>query len=105
MMSQIGWLSVRQLIVLQSLMIIFKTRNDRKPVYLYQKLSNKFAVNTRLGLNNGIKDTRRFKSTLGNQSFIPRSIKQWNSLPANIRTESSIVKFKSKLRAWVKLNF
>ena len=57
MMSQIGWLSVRQLIVLQSLMIIFKTKNDRKPVYLYQKLSNKFAVNTRLGLNDGIKDT------------------------------------------------
>ena len=105
MLSQIGWLSVRQLIVMQSLMIIFKTKNDRKPVYLYQKVSKKFAANTRLGLNNGIKDTRTFKSMLGSQSFTPRSIKQWNSLPTYIRTESSIVKFKSKLRAWVKLNY
>ena len=91
--------------VLQSLMIIFKTNHDRKPVYLSTKISNKFAANTRLGANNGIKDSRRFKSTLGIQSFTPRSIKQWNSLPNNIRTEQNIVKFKSKLRAWVKLNF
>ena len=105
MMNQIGWLNVRQLTVLQSLMIIFKTNRDRKPVYLYNKISNKFAVNTRLGANNGIKDTRRYKSTIASQSFTPRSIKHWNSLPNNIHTESNIVKFKSKLRAWVKLNF
>ena len=105
MLSQIGWLSVRQMAVLHSLMIIFKTNRDRKPVYLYQKISNKFAANTRLGTNNGIKDSRRFKTTLGSQSFTPRSIKQWNSLPNNIRTEPNIVKFKSKLKTWVKLNF
>ena len=104
MLSQIGWLSVRQQVVFQSLMMIFKAKQDKKPVYLYQQISSKFSMNTRLGLNNGIKDKRIFKSTLGSQSFTPRSIKQWNSLPTNIRTESSIVKFKSKLRAWVKLN-
>ena len=86
-------------------MIFFKIRRDRKPVYLYNQISEKFAVNTRLGLNNGIRETRRFKSTLGTQSFTPRSIKQWNSLPVEIRTESSNDKFRSKLRAWVKLNF
>ena len=105
MMSQIGWLNVRQMIVFHSLMIIFKTSRDRKPVYLYNQISQKFAVNTRLGVNNGIKETRRFKSTLGIQSFTPRSIKQWNGLPMDIRTESSIVKFRSKLKAFVKLNF
>ena len=105
MMSQIGWLNVRQLIVFHSIMILFKTRRDKKPVYLYNQISQKFAVNTRLGVNNGIKETRRFKSTLGTQSFTPRSIKQWNSLPMDIRTESSILKFRSKLRVWVKLNF
>ena len=105
MMSQIGWLNVRQLIVQQSLMLIFKTSKDRKPVYLHDRISKRFAVNTRLGANKGIKDSRKFKTTLGMQSFTPRSIKLWNSLPGDIRTEPNIVKFKSKLRAWVKLHF
>ena len=48
MMSQIGWLSVRQSIVFYSLMIIFKTNRDRKPVYLYNLISQKFASSTKL---------------------------------------------------------
>ena len=96
MMSQIGWLNVRQLIVSTHDII-----QDKKPVHLYNQISQKFVVS----VSNGIRETRRFKSTLGRQSFIPCSIRQWNSLPVDIRTESSMVMFRSKLRAWVKQNF
>jgi len=62
LMNQKWWLNVRQLTLLQSLMIIFKTNHERKPVYLYSKISNNFAVNTRLGVNNGMKYSNQIKA-------------------------------------------
>ena len=102
MLSQLGWLNVWQLVVFHSLMLIFKAKQDKKPVYLHSQISAPFKVNTRLAVNNGIRDTRRTKSTLGKQSFIPRSIMQWNNLPMDIRSISSMPKFKSRLKSWVK---
>ena len=51
----------------------------------------------------GIKDTRRFESTLAQDSFLPRTIKMWNEkLPVDIRSEECVNILKSKLKTWVK---
>ena len=78
MLLQVGWLNVRQMIVFHSLVLLFKAKFERKPVYLYNQISATFNMNTRHTVNNGIRETRRIKSTLGKPSFIPRAINQWN---------------------------
>ena len=105
MLSQIGWLNVRQMVAFHSLMLIFKAKQDHKPVYLHSQVSATFIVNTRLAVNNGMKENRRIKSSLGQQSFIPRSISQWNSVPWDIRGISNIAKFKRRVKEWMKKNF
>ena len=105
MLQQLGWLSVRQMIVFHSLKLFYKVKLYKKPSYLYSQISHKFNANTRLGRNNGIKEHRRVKSTLPRNSCIPRTINHWNSLPQSLRMAPNIPTFRSKLRNWVKNNF
>ena len=105
MLLQVGWLSVRQMITFHSLVLVFKAKLEKRPVYLHGQVSTSFNVNTRLALNNGIREARRIRSTIGQQSFLPRTVNQWNSLPQNIRTIPSLGKFKIKLKPWVQQNF
>ena len=102
MLQQIGWLSVRQMIAYHSLILVFKVKQEEKPTYIYNKISTPFNVHTRLARSNGIKENWKIKSKLGKQSFIPRATTEWNRLPPNIRTTTSIGKFKEKLKMWVK---
>ena len=103
LLLQCGWLSIRQMIQYHSILLLFKTKMSRKPVYMYSQISHTFQKDTRLSTMGGIKDMRRFKSTRANQSFLPRTIKYWNeNLPSEIRRETKIDIFKKKLRSWIK---
>ena len=105
MLLQVGWLSVRQMIAYHSLVLMYKTKMEKKPAYMYSKICTPFNMNTRLADTNGIKGIRRFKSNIAKQSFLPRTILQWNSLPPDIRSSLTLTKFKFKLKPWVKQNF
>ena len=105
MLSQVGWLNVKQMIAYHSLVLIFKAKQDRKPVYLYNQISTSFHFNTRLAVTNGINNQRRINSNLGKQSFLPRTVVMWNKLPPDIRSLTSLLKFKSALKPWVKENY
>ena len=105
MLLHLGWLSVRQMIVFHSLVLIFKTRMNQRPVYLHNQVSTRFRVNTRLSANNGIRGTRHNQSELGRKSFLPRTINQWNNLPAEVRSAPSLGKFKMKLKSWVRQHY
>ena len=104
MLSQVGWLNVKQMITYHSLVLIFKAKQDRKPVYLYNQISTSFNFNTRLAVTNGINDQRRINSNLGKQSFLPRTVVLWNKLPPDIRSLTNLLKFKAALKPWVKEN-
>ena len=89
LLLQCGWLSIRQLVQYHSQIQIFKTKTTKKPAYIYSQISNEFNRVTRLSTMEGIKDVRRFKSTLANQSFLPRTIKYWNeNLPIKIKRKN-----------------
>ena len=105
MLLQVGWLNIRQMIVYHSLIIIYQAKHDKKPTYLYDRISTSFNVATRLAESNGIKETRKMKSNLGKQSFIPRAIHYWNRLPADVRTISKLERFKVCVRQWVKQKY
>ena len=102
---QCGWLSVRQMVVHHSLLLLFKCKQTGKPEYIYSKINHKFTRVTRLATFGGIKDDRRFESSLAQNSFIPRTVKLWNEkLPETLRAEISLTTFKEKLKTWVKNN-
>ena len=105
MLQQVGWLNVNQLIVYHSLVLLFKTRQEKKPTYLYEKISTPFSANTRLATSDGIRYDMRSKSNIAKQSFLPRTVVQWNSLPPDMRKMSHLSKFKQSLRQWVKLHY
>jgi hypothetical protein len=93
------------------LLPLHKSKQNRKPAYIFSQISHKFnrlyvqggIKDVRLYVQGGIKDVRMFESTLANQSFLPRTIKLWNEkLPADIMSEETITTFNQKFRNWVK---
>ena len=105
LLLQCGWLSIRQMVDYHSLLLLFKTKSSTKPRYIFSKISQKFPRETRLSTTGGIRDIRGFKTSLAKKSFLPRTIQIWNEqLPAEIRTEKRISKFKEKLKKGLKEN-
>ena len=104
MLQQVGWLNVHQLITYHSLVLVYKARQEKKPVYIYEKISTPFSVNTRLANTNGIRNEVKAKSNNARQSFLPRTVAQWNRLPPEVRTITGLEKFKPNLRQWIKLH-
>ena len=105
LLLQCGWLSIRQMVEYHSLLLLFKTKSCKKPGYIYSKISQRFTRPTRLSTTGGIREIRGFKTSLAKKSFLPRAIQMWNEqLPADIRTENSITRFKEKLKKWLREN-
>ena len=104
LLLQCGWLSVRQLIMQHSMLLVFKIKTEGKPIYLHEKLCKPFTVETRFAANNAVKNTERIESELRKESFVPRSTAQWNNLPAKLRKMTDMREFKKELKTWIKQN-
>ena len=101
---QCGWLSVRQMVFYHTMVQLFKIKQDRKPVYLSEKISNEFQHKTRLATGNEVRETEKVKSDERKKSFIPRATKQWNSLPVSLRSFVTLKQFKKELKVYVRRN-
>ena len=102
LLTQCGWLSIRQLVAYHSLVQIYKTKQSKRPLNLYTKVSNQFPHNTRASDGNGIKQDKIPTSKLGQLHFSSRAVQLWNKLPVSIRLAPSYSVFKSDLKKWVK---
>ena len=97
-------LSVKQMIVYYDILLVFKIRKDKKPIYLYEKLSNKYVYGTRFAANNEIHQVQLPQSEISRTAFVNRSITSWNRLPKEVTDNKNDGAFKSCLRSWVKSN-
>ena len=106
LLSQCGWLSVRQLVFYHSVILIHKTMLTTYPKYIYSKLSSQFPYNTRLAESDSVRMGPEFKSKLEitEKSFMNRSTVSYNKLPAELRKISKLELFKKKLKVWVLAN-
>ena len=108
LLTQCGWLSMNQLGVYHSLVLLFKTKMDKKPVYIYEHIGDQPGRNTRQEADrvgeHHLRDIRNFKTGTAKKTFIPRAVQDWNNLPTSLREETSLVLFKNKLRAWISKN-
>ena len=106
LLTQCGWLSIRQLVMFHSLVLLFKVKMDRKLSYIYKNIGDQPGRSTRQESsrteNHQLKEIRNLGTETARRTFVPRSIHQWNSLPLNLREVNSIAVFKKSLKLWTK---
>ena len=101
-----NWLSVHQLSVYQTILSTHQIVKSGRPLYLSDKLSVHHPYKTRQAVGGGVRFSENFggKSSLINNSFCYRGMKLYNKLPVDIRTTQCPVKFKLKLKKWIRIN-
>ena len=104
LLRQIGWLSVKQLVVYHSLLLVFKINRDGKPGYLSEKLRKDFAYRTRQATGNCLVVQGTPDSDSTKTAFVHRTTIQWNNLPYSVRNIKVFLKFKHELKKWVLRN-
>ena len=106
LLTDCGWLSVRQLIVYHSVLSAHKTVTSRKPLYMHNAMSTAHPLRTRQATGGQIRLGQNFDSKQGliHDSFRYRAAKDYNSIPAAIRSIRYLPSFKKKLKQWVRSN-
>ena len=104
LLNQLGWLSIRQLVVFHDLVLVYKTKKDKKPVYLYEIFSKQFGYKTRAATANKIVQSLKPESEEKKKSFVYRSLMEWNLLPSEIKNIEKLDKFKIEAKKWIKTN-
>ena len=101
---QCGWLSVSQLVMYHSVLLVYKVKASKQPRYLSDMFKGTFMYYTRLAGGGKIKLEGRPKLELTKNSFKWRAAQQFNQLPTQIRNSKTLQNFKSKAKAWIQDN-
>ena len=116
-----GWMSVSQLMVYHSLVLLQKTLAQQSPLYLYEKVTaaGQFPYKTKQAAvcpaqfsfdvqHPTDSDTVRLVSSaklgISKKGWCWRSVEMYNLLPSDIRLEKKLTNFKKRLKDWVTLN-
>ena len=115
LLKQCGWMSVRQLLVYHSLVLLHRTVQNKAPTYLYRKImSGSTHPNTRQTVATtaalavaGILDQPTVSPCelgLKRKSWCWAGVVWYRKLPVEILSETNLNVFKTKLKAWVEQN-
>ena len=96
LLDKIGWLSVYQLVVFQTLTMVFSIRRNGEPEYLAKHLKD-------FGRRNRIRRSNT-RLSLALHSFTFRGAKLWNDLPCDIRSCQRPSEFKKLAETWILKN-
>ena len=94
--DQLGWLTVNQLIIHHTALLVFKIRKSAEPEYL-AKILGKDGRTGKIMIPN-------MKIGLVQNSFCFRGSASWNSLPESLRLMTKIGPFKTGLKKWILMN-
>ena len=94
--SQVGWMTVNQMVFYFSAISTFRIRQSREPEYLSDIMTSDNRAGRIIIPNTNL--------TLAKDSYCFRASAQWNTLPEHIRRNPRISQFKSQLKQWVLLN-
>ena len=115
LLNQCGWLSVKQLMIYHSLILLHKIFQSKKPTFLYQKITSGPPLpNTRqsVATNKALADSGLFSQPAAPICQLSLTRKSWSwaavhwycQLPPVLRSETNIRKFKTRLKDWVSKN-
>ena len=91
--SQVGWMTVNQLVFYYSALSTFRIRQAQEPEYLNNIMSRDNRAGKIIVSNTNL--------TLAMNSYCYRASTQWNTLPDRIRTLRRISQFKAQLKNWI----
>ena len=104
-LAQCGWLSVRQLAVYQTCILVFKVLEQKSPQYLYGMFSAEYRRETRQAARLELKaDADTPDLDLMVSRFRWRALRKYNQLPAELRKVKSFKSFKPSLWKWIRSN-
>ena len=104
LLHQCGWLSVHQLAVYHSVVMVYKVMQTESPRYLFSMFSNKYNCDTRHARRALLRPTRDCELELSEESFRWRAARAFNALPLSVRNASSMKTFKIEVKKWVREN-
>jgi len=105
LLRQCGWLSVNQLGIYHSVLLVHKTKLSEKPLYLHKMHhEEKYCRLTRQAKDEQIKLVGNPRSEVSRGSFRWRSASFYNMLPKQIRDMGNIESFKTALKLWIQKN-
>ena len=87
-------------IAMSILLQIWKTKQTKKPDYIYSNLQ---ATNTRSSVDGNFKIPAR-NTALASRSFMVRAVLHWNQTPPEIRNCNTLNSLKKNLKEYVKQN-
>ena len=99
LLKECNMLSINQLIAFSTIMTTFKVRMKNQPHYLAEQLNN-----PRQTQRNQQNIDVRFRLTTGRQGFMYRAAREWSNLPASLKQQTNLYKFKKGAKQWVVSN-
>ena len=101
-----NWLSVKQQVFYQTVVMTHKTKLTQSPHYLWEKTNTSYPYRTRQSTSGCIRmeDTFVCSSTLTQKGFKFRGATGYNMIPAALRSQHKMSTFKTKLKRWVSSN-
>ena len=102
LLKQCGWLSVHQLVVYHSVVMVFKVMHKETPKYLHSMFSDKYSYKTKQAQSGNLKHRRDLD--LDADSLRWRASKSYNALPLEIKNAATLEIFKKSVKAWIKMN-
>ena len=110
LLKECGWLSISQLGMYHSLILVYKILQCQTPQYLYDKLSGtqeEAYYQTRYTRRQATRQLIKLgpdsvaESDLARNSFKYRATRQWNDLPPELKQIKILSDFKLELRRWI----
>ena len=105
LLLQCGWLSVYQLVIYHSVVMVYKVIQTQQPRPLYSMFPTEYIYsNTSQARSKSIKQRGHPTLDLWEDSFRWRAARSFNQLPASIRCAESLSEFKIAAKSWVRTN-
>ena len=103
--KSLGWLSVRQTLLLNTVTMVQRCRTNQAPPYLCSLFHDRFSVSGRSTSNMSQLNLPKSRLSTGQRSFAFLGAKEYNLLLENIRNLNNISSFKRKVAAHFLRNF
>ena len=103
LISQLGWLNIREIIDFESATMVYKSLHGLAPPYM-QDMFHKLSDCRKRVLRSTETDLEipRYKTSNGQHSFSYRRVTVWNQLSPKIKTAPSLAIFKNRLKTFSK---
>ena len=101
LLKQVGWMSVRQMFVYHTLLMVFKILRTGKPSHFRRMFRQSYSYQTRQFTSHCLAQLETPKTELFRNSLRHNGVQLWNSLPTSIRNMKKLEEFKLNLKRWI----